>query len=262
MGARHRADPGADRHGGRRGTLGGRLQLVDNQVDARSGTVRVRAVFDNRDGRLMPGQFARVRLGHAKAEDAVLVSERAVGTDQDKKYVIVVGADNKVAYREVTLGASVDGLRIVSAGLKPGERVVVNGLQRVRPGALVAPQDAKTAMRRFKAARGGERRLDVRSNDRPDGNQNMNLSKFFIDRPIFAGVLSMLIFLAGAIAMRAAADLRVSRRGAAVGRRARDLSGRQPEGDRRDRGDTRSRSRSTASRTCSTWRARRPPTAC
>jgi multidrug efflux system membrane fusion protein len=118
----------------------GHLQLVDNQVDAKSGTVRVRAVFDNKDGTLIPGQFARVRMGQAKADKALLVSERAVGTDQNKKFVMVVGADNKVAWREVTLGANVDGLRIVTSGLKPDERVVVNGLQRVRPGALVAPQ--------------------------------------------------------------------------------------------------------------------------
>lgn len=118
----------------------GRLQLVDNQVDAKSGTVRVRAVFDNADGRLMPGQFARLRMGQAKNAPALLVSERAVGTDQNKKFVMVVGADNKAAYREVTLGANVDGLRIVTSGLKAQERVVVNGLQRIRPGALVEPQ--------------------------------------------------------------------------------------------------------------------------
>ena len=118
----------------------GRLQLVDNQVDAKSGTVRARAVFDNKDGSLMPGQFARLRMGQAQAQTALLVNERAVGTDQDKKYVLVVGADNTVAYREVTLGASINGLRVVSKGLTAGERLVVNGLQRVRPGALVAPE--------------------------------------------------------------------------------------------------------------------------
>ena len=118
----------------------GHLQLVDNQVDARSGTVRVRAVFDNADGALMPGQFAHVRMGQVKADAALLINERAVGTDQNKKFVMVVSADDKADYREVTLGANVDGLRIVTAGLKPGERVVVNGLQRVRPGSLIAPQ--------------------------------------------------------------------------------------------------------------------------
>ena len=120
--------------------IAGHLQLVDNQVDARSGTVRVRAVFDNADGALMPGQFAHLRMGGVKAEPALMINERAVGTDQNKKFVMVVGADDKAQYREVTLGANVDGLRVVTTGLKPNERVVVNGLQRVRPGSLIAPQ--------------------------------------------------------------------------------------------------------------------------
>lgn len=118
----------------------GRLQLVDNQVDVKSGTVRARAVFDNKDGQLMPGQFARIRMGQATQATALLVNERAVGTDQNKKFVLVVGTDNKAMYREVTLGASINGLRVVKNGLAPNERIVVNGLQRVRPGALVAPQ--------------------------------------------------------------------------------------------------------------------------
>jgi multidrug efflux system membrane fusion protein len=119
----------------------GHLQLVDNQVDVHSGTVRVRAVFDNADGALIPGQFARLRMGQVKPEQALLVNERAIGTDQDKKYVVVVGADNKVSYRPVQLGVNVDGLRIVTSGLQAGERIVVTGVQRVRPGALVAPQE-------------------------------------------------------------------------------------------------------------------------
>ena len=133
----------------------GHLQLVDNQVDAKSGTVRVRAVFDNKDGALMPGQFARLRMGQVKNGAALLVNERAVGTDQNKRFVLVVGADNKASYREVTLGASVDGLRVVTGGLKAGEQIVVNGLQRVRPGATVAPQtvamDAKPDVQAQKA---------------------------------------------------------------------------------------------------------------
>ena len=123
----------------------GHLQLVDNQVNARSGTVRVRAIFDNRDGSLMPGQFAQIRLGRPKATPAILINDRAVGTDQDKKFVMAVGPDNKAAYREVTLGASVEGLRVVTAGLEAGDRIVVNGLQRVRPGALLDPQPARMA---------------------------------------------------------------------------------------------------------------------
>ncbi|MBT9486763.1 MAG: efflux RND transporter periplasmic adaptor subunit [Rubrivivax sp.] len=118
----------------------GKLQLVDNQVDARSGTIRVRAVFDNPDGQLIPGQFARLRMGQPKNSSALLINERAVGTDQNKRFVMVVGADNTAAWREVRLGAHVNGLRVVNSGLQAGERVVVNGLQRVRPGTLVQPQ--------------------------------------------------------------------------------------------------------------------------
>ncbi|MEJ8809865.1 efflux RND transporter periplasmic adaptor subunit [Variovorax ureilyticus] len=128
----------------------GRLQLIDNQVDAKSGTVRVRAAFDNKDGALIPGQFARIRMGQAHSDKALLVNERAVGTDQNKKFVMVVGADNKAEYREVALGAPFNGLRIVTKGLEPGERVIVNGLQHIRPGAVVAPQtvtmDAKAEL--------------------------------------------------------------------------------------------------------------------
>jgi multidrug efflux system membrane fusion protein len=118
----------------------GRLQLIDNQVDAKSGTIRLRASIDNRDGSLIPGQFVRVRMGQPRSTRALLVSDRAIGTDQDKKYVLVVGEGNKAEYREVTLGATTGGLRVVESGLKPGERIVVNGLQRVRPGAVVQPQ--------------------------------------------------------------------------------------------------------------------------
>lgn len=131
----------------RMGTLGapgtpfeGRLQLVDNVVDARSGTVRVRAAFGNPDGKLMPGQFARLRLGLARTEPALAIDERAIGTDQDRRFVMVVGPDDKVAYRQVALGGTTEGLRLVTSGLEPGERIVVNGLQRIRPGAKVAPQ--------------------------------------------------------------------------------------------------------------------------
>lgn len=143
-------------------SVDGRLQLIDNMVDARSGTVRVRAVFDNPQGQLTPGQFARLRMGQARTGQALLLNERAVGTDQSKRYVMVVGEGDKVAWREVSLGASVDGLRIVTQGLKAGERVVVNGLQRVRPGVQVAPKlvpmDAKpdvTAATERKAAQAG-----------------------------------------------------------------------------------------------------------
>jgi multidrug efflux system membrane fusion protein len=118
----------------------GHMQFVDNQVDPRSGTVRVRAVFDNTDGRLMPGQFARLTMGQPKAEQTLLISERAVGTDQNKKFVMVVDAKDKAQYREVILGPSVNGMRVILTGLKAGERIVVNGLQRVRPGVTIKPE--------------------------------------------------------------------------------------------------------------------------
>lgn len=118
----------------------GHLQLVDNQVDTSTGTFRLRAVFDNPNGRLIPGQFARVKMGRAKEASALVINERAIGTDQDKKFVFVVDDESKAAYREVKLGANADGLRVVASGLKEGERIVVNGLQRVRPGALLAPE--------------------------------------------------------------------------------------------------------------------------
>jgi multidrug efflux system membrane fusion protein len=124
----------------------GRLQLINNEIDVSTGTIRVRAVFDNPGGRLIPGQFARIRLGQAEAQERLTISERAVGTDQDKKFVFVVAADNTVSYRQIELGAAVDGERIVETGLEAGDRIVVSGLQRIRPGAVVAPQE-QTALK-------------------------------------------------------------------------------------------------------------------
>ena len=118
----------------------GKLEFVDNQLDARTGSVRMRATFDNAERKLVPGLFARIQLGAADSRNAVLISDRAVATDQSRKYVFVVGADNKAEYRPVTLGPTVGGLRVVRTGLKSGEKIVVNGLQRVRPGAPIAAQ--------------------------------------------------------------------------------------------------------------------------
>ena len=125
----------------------GHIQLIDNQVNGQSGTIRVRAVFQNADGRLIPGQFARVRMGQPTQQTLVMIDERAIGTDQDKKFVMAVGDDSRAVYRPITLGGAVDGLRIVTAGLKPGDRIVVNGLQRVRPGALLKTEVAAMGAR-------------------------------------------------------------------------------------------------------------------
>ncbi|AXA91231.1 efflux RND transporter periplasmic adaptor subunit [Massilia sp. YMA4] len=119
----------------------GKLEFVDNQLDSQTGSVRMRATFPNTDGTLVPGLFARVQLGGGSATaKAILINDRAIGTDQNRKFVFVVGKDNKAEYRAVKLGPTVDGLRVVREGLKADEKIVVNGLQRVRPGAPITPQ--------------------------------------------------------------------------------------------------------------------------
>jgi len=115
----------------------GHLDFLDNQVDPRSGTIRARAVFDNRDGHFTPGLFARIKLVSRDAYDAVLIDERAIGTDLGKKYVLVLKSDNSLEYRLVELGPDVDGLRVVEQGLSANDVIVVNGLQHVMPGIKV-----------------------------------------------------------------------------------------------------------------------------
>ena len=117
----------------------GRLDFVDNQVDPSSGTIRTRAVFSNRSRALTPGLFARVKLVGTEKMNATLVRDAAIGTDQDRRFVLVVGPGDTLAYRPIVPGRLTDGLRIVTSGLKPGERIVVNGLMRVRPGMRVTP---------------------------------------------------------------------------------------------------------------------------
>jgi multidrug efflux system membrane fusion protein len=117
-----------------------RVDFVDNQLDGTTGTIRVRAVLDNARHVFTPGLFARVRLVAGDAREVTLVEDRAVGTDQDKRYVYVVRADDIVEYRPVQLGPLDHGLRVITAGVQPGDRVIVDGLQRVRPGAKVAAQ--------------------------------------------------------------------------------------------------------------------------
>jgi multidrug efflux system membrane fusion protein len=115
-----------------------RLDFVDNQVDPNHGTIRARAVLDNRDGRFTPGLFARMKLVSPSRYSAALVDDRAIGTDLGKRFVFVVDGQGVVQYRPVETGRLVDGLRVVESGLAAGDVVVVNGLQRVRPGVNVA----------------------------------------------------------------------------------------------------------------------------
>lgn len=118
----------------------GSMDFVDNQLNVRTGTIRARAVLDNKEGLFTPGLFARVQLLGSSEREAILIEERAIGTDQTQNFVLVLGAQNQVEYRAVDLGRGLRGLRIVNKGLKPGESIVVNGLQRVRPGTQVTPK--------------------------------------------------------------------------------------------------------------------------
>jgi multidrug efflux system membrane fusion protein len=120
----------------------GRIYAFDNRIDPRTGTIRARAHFANADGRLLPGMFARVKMGSATEQDAVLLTERAILTDQDRKYVYIVGPDNTAAYREVALGASISGKRVIDKGLQEGDQVIVGGLMVVRPNLPVEPRKA------------------------------------------------------------------------------------------------------------------------
>jgi len=115
----------------------GTLNFIDNRVDRTAGTIRVRALLPNRNRLFAPGLFARVRLADNERRSVALVQDQSVGTDQDRKFVLVLKPDNTVEYRAITIGRMVDGLRMVQSGLKPGERVVINGLMRVRPGMKV-----------------------------------------------------------------------------------------------------------------------------
>lgn len=119
----------------------GHVESFDNRINASTGTIRARALFDNADGMLLPGMFVTVRLGGAAAADVMLVPEQAVGTDQDRKFVYIVDGESKSAYREVTLGDTVGTKRIVLSGLTPGDKVIAEGIMKVMPGMAVIPQE-------------------------------------------------------------------------------------------------------------------------
>jgi RND family efflux transporter MFP subunit len=118
----------------------GKMVFLDNELHPETGTIRARAQLDNSDLLFTAGMFARIKLAGSGQYKATLINDSAVGTDQSVKYVLVVGADNRAEYRAVKLGPLVEGMRVVKDGLKAGETIVVNGLQRVQPGAPVNPQ--------------------------------------------------------------------------------------------------------------------------
>jgi multidrug efflux system membrane fusion protein len=122
----------------------GHIHTFDNRIDPATGTIRARALFSNGSATLLPGMFVRVRLGSPAREQAVMLTERAILTDQDRKFVYVVDGDGKAAYRQVTIGAAVAGNRVITSGLAEGDRVITSHLLAIRPGIPVAAKGAQT----------------------------------------------------------------------------------------------------------------------
>ncbi|GGU54999.1 MexE family multidrug efflux RND transporter periplasmic adaptor subunit [Pseudomonas laurentiana] len=155
----------------------GQMNFVDNQVNPKTGTIRGRAVFDNSDGQFTPGLYARLKLVGSATYSAVLINDEAVGTDLGKKFVLVMDKDNKADYRAVELGPKLEGLRIVRSGLNKDERIVVKGLQRVRPGSPVTPQDTPMASDATLAALAQQRQaLEASTHGKPAGNTTVKLA--------------------------------------------------------------------------------------
>jgi RND family efflux transporter MFP subunit len=118
----------------------GTMDFVENKVDSSTGTIRIRAVFENSTRFLTPGLFVRVRVPASDYKQALLVAESAIGTDRDKKFLLVVDKDDVAQYHQVRLGSSQGDLRVIEAGIQADDWVIVNGIQRVRPGMKVTPR--------------------------------------------------------------------------------------------------------------------------
>ena len=155
----------------------GQMNFVDNQVNPKTGTIRGRAVFDNSDGQFTPGLYARLKLVGSATYSAVLINDEAVGTDLGKKFVLVMDKDNKADYRAVELGPKLEGLRIVRSGLSKDDRIVVKGLQRVRPGSPVDPQDTPMASEATIAALAQQRQaLEASTQGKAVANPSVKLA--------------------------------------------------------------------------------------
>ncbi len=123
--------------------ISGEVHSFDNRIDANTGTIRTRAVFDNRSGHLLPGMYAKLRIGNPDKQQLILLPPKAINTDQDRKFVYTVSSENIVEYRQVTLGVSQNGKRVVTSGLDENDRVIVEGIMKVRPGMPVVPRPAE-----------------------------------------------------------------------------------------------------------------------
>lgn len=122
--------------------MAGHIDYTDPGLDPETGTLRIRGVFSNQDGRLLPGMFVKMRLPLADHPHALMISERALGSDQSGRYVLVVDADNRVAYKPVKTGVAKDGMRVIIGDLTTSDKVIIEGLLRARPGAKVVPMNA------------------------------------------------------------------------------------------------------------------------
>ncbi|MDD0993210.1 efflux RND transporter periplasmic adaptor subunit [Pseudomonas sp. TNT2022 ID681] len=155
----------------------GQMNFVDNQVNPKTGTIRGRAVFDNSNGEFTPGLYARLKLVGSATYSAMLINDEAVGTDLGKKFVLVMDKDNKADYRAVELGPKLEGLRIVRSGLNKDDRIVVKGLQRVRPGSPVTPQDTPMASDATLATLAQQRQaLEASTQGQPVSNPTVKLA--------------------------------------------------------------------------------------
>ena len=186
------------------------IDFVDNQINAATGTLSIRGKFPNANGDLLPGMFVRMQVPTSGETEALLITDRAVSSDQGQKFVYVF-AGGKVDERPVTLGPVVDGLRVVTGGLKPEDEVVVVGLMKVRPGSPAKTQEG--SMEKFASNvcwRPPSQREATRgpSPDQPpaslaasrDSRPTMKFAHFFISRPIFAIVVSLVLLILGGLA--------------------------------------------------------------
>jgi len=122
----------------------GHLHSFDNRLDPNSGTIRARALLENCDSSMIPGMYAKIRL-QRETGNHLLIPEAAIGTDQSRKFALVVDKNNQVEYRELKLGQQMSGKRVVESGLKAGDKVILTGLAMLRPGMPVMPMDAAAA---------------------------------------------------------------------------------------------------------------------
>jgi hypothetical protein len=188
----------------------GSIDFANNSFDSSTGTILIRGSFPNHDGFLTPGAFVRVRVASSAKFEALLVADRAIGSDQGQSYVYVIDSKNVVAMRRITTGQIVDGLRVVTSGLNADDVVIINGTLKARPGNPVKP--IKGSMEQFTSNDTSLSVSTVKESPSPGGTSRdqkaelaktwraMKLSHFFIGRPIFAIVVSTVIVLLGGIA--------------------------------------------------------------